>query len=206
MRRRTRPAGRALAVALIAAWSLTAAPAAAHKLKVFASVIDGSVDGSVYFVGGGAATGAIVTIETADGAPVTTVTTDSSGRFRFVPSVRAALRITADAGDGHIARLAIPADQLGRAGSPVATPPGTTAVDSLAVDSRLADAGIADAGAMAALVEAAVARQIRPLREQLNGYEDRVRWRDVLGGLGYIVGLAGLAAWLTGRRRRGAAE
>lgn len=57
-----------------------------------------------------------------------------------------------------------------------------------------------DEAALENLITKAVAQQIRPLREQLNAYEDQVRLRDIVGGIGYIVGLAGLAMWL--RRRQ----
>jgi hypothetical protein len=106
-----RLAASAFAIALASV--LVAAPAFAHKLKVFAIVIDGHVDGTVYFVGGAAAAGAVVTVETGDGRPVATVATDGDGRFRFTPKLRADLLIVADSGDGHVARVTIPAEQLG---------------------------------------------------------------------------------------------
>ncbi|MEJ2456241.1 MAG: hypothetical protein P8103_19125 [Candidatus Thiodiazotropha sp.] len=56
-------------------------------------------------------------------------------------------------------------------------------------------------GVTEAALERAVARQIRPLREALQGYEEQVRLRDIIGGIGYIVGLAGLGLWW-GRRRK----
>jgi hypothetical protein len=52
------------------------------------------------------------------------------------------------------------------------------------------------------LVEQAVARQILPLREALAEAQAQASFRDVLGGLGYIVGLAGLGLWWTRRRQR----
>ncbi|WP_114648939.1 carboxypeptidase regulatory-like domain-containing protein [Pseudothauera hydrothermalis] len=42
---------------------------------------------------------------------------------------------------------------------------------------------------------------LRLLREDLSRLEHRIQLRDVLGGLGYIVGLFGLAAWFMARRR-----
>jgi nickel transport protein len=51
-------------------------------------------------------------------------------------------------------------------------------------------------------VEQAVARQIRPLREALQAHEEQVRMRDILGGIGYIIGLAGLALWWSSRRHK----
>jgi nickel transport protein len=43
---------------------------------------------------------------------------------------------------------------------------------------------------------------LRPLREQHEAHDARVRLQDVLGGIGYIVGLAGLGLWWYGGRRR----
>ena len=53
-----------------------------------------------------------------------------------------------------------------------------------------------------ARLEAAVARQLRPLREQLDGYENSIRVRDVMGGIGYLFGLAGLIVMLKHRKAR----
>ncbi|MBK5965704.1 hypothetical protein CCR95_16830, partial [Thiocystis minor] len=54
--------------------------------------------------------------------------------------------------------------------------------------------------ALIAAIDQAVARQVRPLREQLIAAQDEVRLRDILGGLGYILGLTGLALWWRSRR------
>jgi nickel transport protein len=51
------------------------------------------------------------------------------------------------------------------------------------------------------VVETAVSRQIRPLREQLEAYESKTRLHDTLGGIGYIVGIAGIAFYFMGRRK-----
>jgi nickel transport protein len=59
------------------------------------------------------------------------------------------------------------------------------------------------APALESAIERAVARQIRPLREQLVAAEDRIRLQDILGGIGYIMGLTGLALWWASRRRSG---
>ncbi len=51
------------------------------------------------------------------------------------------------------------------------------------------------------MIAEAVASQVRPLREQLNDYQDQVRFRDIVGGIGYIFGLAGITLWLRAARR-----
>jgi nickel transport protein len=39
------------------------------------------------------------------------------------------------------------------------------------------------------------------LHEELRAYEDRTRLRDLLGGVGYILGVAGIAFYLLACRR-----
>jgi nickel transport protein len=53
------------------------------------------------------------------------------------------------------------------------------------------------------MIEVAVARQIRPLREELLATRDALRLTDILGGVGYIFGLAGVALWWHARRSGG---
>lgn len=51
-----------------------------------------------------------------------------------------------------------------------------------------------------AAVARAVASQVNPLREQIAAYEDRLRLHDILGGIGWIVGVAGLGFFLLARK------
>jgi hypothetical protein len=55
------------------------------------------------------------------------------------------------------------------------------------------------------LVESAVNKSIRPLEREIGDLKDEIRLHDILGGIGYIMGLAGLAFFFLGaRKRRGA--
>jgi nickel transport protein len=56
--------------------------------------------------------------------------------------------------------------------------------------------------AVAAEIERAVARQVRPLREALAQAQGRAQLRDILGGVGYILGIAGIGIWWSARQRR----
>lgn len=51
-------------------------------------------------------------------------------------------------------------------------------------------------------VEQAVARQVLPLREALAQAQAQASFRDLLGGLGYIAGIAGFGLWWTQRREK----
>lgn len=197
---------RLTAILATVALLLAATPAEAHKLKVFATAIGPRIEGSAYFVGGGPAAGAKVTITTPDGTPIAAIATDAQGNFAIIAASRTDHVIAVDSGDGHVGRFTVlardlPGDLPGGLPQPAAS--GAPAMDPPA---NAPVAGIQPhltADGMRELVGEAVARQIVPLREQLNGYEDRVRIHDILGGLGYILGLAGLALWLRARRTAG---
>lgn len=50
----------------------------------------------------------------------------------------------------------------------------------------------------------AIERQVIELRREVDRHEQRTRLRDILGGIGYILGLAGVASYVAARRRAGA--
>lgn len=191
---------------------LAASPAFAHKLKVFALVDGDHIAGSTYFVGGAKAAGATVTVTDPQGTELARLVPDAEGAFRFRPMQRIDHVLVADSGDGHVARWIIAADALPvGVGAGAGTKPtadlefepaaATTAPRDAEPIPSIARTPISDE-ALAAQIEQAVARQLRPLREQLDVHDARVRLQDVLGGIGYIAGLAGLALWWSAARRR----
>ena len=80
------------------------------------------------------------------------------------------------AGDGHVAEATLGVDEIAQA------------------PANAAPANTAD-------IEAAVARQIIPLRKQIDAMEERARFSDIMGGLGTIFGLFGIAAWVQAHRK-----
>lgn len=180
---------------ILALCLLLSLPAQAHRLKVFAFAEGDRIDGSTYFVGGAPASGAKVEVQSSDGTVLATLNPNADGKFSFQAVSAIDHVFVSNTGDGHVARWTVSAEELaGReAGAAHATsksspPPG---------DAEPAPEGTK----LEAQVEQAIAQQIRPLREQLVAYEDQVRLRDILGGIGYILGLAGLTAWWQQRRR-----
>lgn len=164
---------------------LAISPASAHRLKVFATTVGDAVQGRVYFVGGGAAIGVPVTLRGAGNAVLATTTSSApDGRFVLPLSAADALTITADTQDGHVASFALRAAPP--AESPAAPPPPEIA---------------APAGFEAAL-DAALTRQLAPLADEINALRDSLGLRDILGGLGFLVGAFGLWALYLARRRK----
>ena len=135
--------------------------------------------------------------KTAGGDVIAEGMTDAEGVFRLTPSapVSSDITITLNTREGHIASATLAAARFGAepaVAAPVATP----------------DAGAATAPPpaaspdVAALVEAAVQRQVEPLLERIEEMDDRLRYTDILSGIFLIVGLAGIGLWARGLRRK----
>lgn len=58
-----------------------------------------------------------------------------------------------------------------------------------------------DEATLRRIVDEALEAKLAPLRRSLAGNETGPRMTDIIGGIGYLVGLAGLAAWARSRRR-----
>lgn len=194
--------------ALILLLALFAAitPAAAHKLKVFATVEGDAVKGYAFFVGGGRAQQVSWVAKGADGRAVATGATDDEGRFSFAvpPPPVPDITITVDTHEGHIASATLPATRFEGA-APLA-PPAPAAAGAQESNAPSASASPAPAPGLtsqqtAALVDAAVQRQIEPLMEQIEAMDSRLRFTDVISGLFLILGLAGMGLWASGRRK-----
>lgn len=192
--------GRLLFGALLAA-SLVS-PALAHRLKLFATVEEGAVTGYAFFIGGGRARGAEIVFRDARGGELHRLAADDEGVFRWRPAQPTDLTVTVNSGDGHVAEAHIAAERFGASVPGVEPAPAVAqaapAASQRPQERRLSPAELAE---IERRIEDAVARQVRPLMEAYAQAEGRVRFNDVMGGVGMLVGLAGVALWASQRRR-----
>lgn len=159
------------------------APLHAHLLKIFAVVEGNQIKGSVYFSGGDPVPGASVSLTSATGDPLAQLIADQQGKFSYQVDTPSHIAITADTKEGHMAKWVIKAAEI--------APPTDTVKQ---VEPNSATYSNSD-------LERAIARQLTPLKRQLVNLEERLRYQDIVGALGYILGLAGLAAWYLGRKK-----
>ena len=186
-------------LALTAVFLLLGTPALAHKLSLFAGAVGPEIEGKAYFKGGHGAQGIAVRILGPDGTVLGETETDSEGRFRFTATRRVDHLITAEVGDGHRTEFTVRASELPES---LPGPSGQAAAPThTAASTPSATPETAPSPDVSRQVEEAVARQLHPLREQIAALEDGIRLRDILGGIGYLVGIAGLMAWLGARRK-----
>jgi len=198
--------------------TLYPAPAFAHKLNLFAYAEGKTLQGEAYFRGGDPVRNAAVTVFDAEGRKLGDATTDEEGKFTFEARFGCDHKLVVDAGAGHCAEYTVPADELpGDLPPPTAAgrPPAETPVPptEMPVETPVEQdvpTSPADKPATAPPSEEsletrgeALTRQIVQLRKQLDDHEQKTRWHDVLGGIGYILGLMGVVFYFLGVRRKG---
>lgn len=171
--------------------------AQAHQLKVFAHSKLNQIVGEVYFAGGQKLKDTLVSLtDLSDNDKIETTRTENDGSFSFPVNVRQGYRVSANSGDGHVAHwdvqkaeiiMSEPETDRLKASNPVSPPP--------LYESQ--------SGHLKTLIQSAVSGQVAPLRAELQEFRDERRIQDILGGIGYIAGLAGLGMFWYLRRQGG---
>lgn len=180
-------------IASLLAAAIFPGAATAHRLNMFASFDGTRIVGEAYFTGGARARDVEVRAFDAAGKVVATVHTDSAGGFAFPPLPPVDLELVVDTGDGHVASFRISAAEMGGAPSPSGEEAAKASVGG--------SEGVAPTSeGLEQAVDRVVARRLVPLREDIARYEAKVRLHDVLGGIGYLVGIAGIGFWWLARR------
>jgi nickel transport protein len=188
----------------------------AHKVNMFASAEGNVISGSVYFTTGGNPKNAVIFVQDKDGTLIREITADEQGQFTFTAEARQDYVFVLELADGHRTSFTVKAEELSETlpSSESEAPSETHEQRISAETAQQASPGAAEsapanpnnsqlsAEELEKIVDKAVARQVRPLREQLDHYEAKIRLHDILGGIGYIIGLMGLGYFLRARKKR----
>jgi len=182
-------------------------PAHAHNVLASAYADGVTIEGEIGFSNGEMALpGSVVEVYVGE-EQVGTAETDEEGFFVWQAQVRADHRFYSNLGAGHIADFILEAGDLpeslpgGSSSSSVSA--GQTNISSSVGASSSADLNDTE---LARLVAKSVARQVKPLRKEIIALKEKASFRDALGGIGYIFGIFGIAAWLSARRKEEAIE
>ncbi|WPD24872.1 MAG: hypothetical protein SD837_09955 [Candidatus Electrothrix scaldis] len=193
-----RPSLHGIFVVLICLFSLlTASPARAHKLNIFSWAEGDQIYGEAFFSGGRKAKNITIQVQNAQSDTVLlSVETDREGKFQFPPPQKAIeqkadLRIIANSGDGHRGEWLLTADEY-------LLPDAST--NSPVVE---ANQGTLDVKTVREIVRQELTRELTPIKQQLaEAREKKVRPRDIVGGIGCIIGLAALFAWIQSNKKK----
>jgi nickel transport protein len=183
--------------------SVVASTAYAHKVNVFAYVEGDQVYIQGYFSDGTKAKNSDVTVYASDGQELTKGQTDEDGAFTFpTQGKQQALHVVLNAGMGHQATYDIPTDEMADAtAAPSASRDPAPRVD----EPHAGGDSAAPAQISEAAIRKAVAEGVLPLAREISELKERRGFSDIVGGIGFIVGVLGIVAYLKARQqtRRG---
>ena len=195
-----------------------AAPAAAHKVRIFAYGEGGKIVGETEFSGGRRPKNAkVLVLNQADGKVITTCRTDENGNFSLPipePARRRHLNLEliVKAGEGHQGKWLLNAEDYLEENPENEVVPQETLADrqpagkpsptATAANPPAASPTVISAHDIRKIVEDAVDKKIGPLKRILLENQDRgPTIQDIIGGIGYIIGLAGIAAYFKARKK-----
>ena len=189
------------------------ATAEAHEVNVFASVDGRSIKGQAKMMGGSPIKSAPVTAFAPSGDVLAETVTDDSGNFTFPLEFRCDHRIEVDAGLGHLGHCTVEAAELPTDLPPRglqserAAPASAQGKSEPAHSSEDAHSHPHSHAASSHDHESpedpleAIDRQLQALRRDLDQYQARLRIQDIVGAVGYILGLMGLTYYLAVKRK-----
>ena len=201
-------------------------PASAHKVVISAYADGGIIEGEIGFSNGDVASNAVVEVFDDAGNKIGETKTDEDGVFHYTPTEKAALNFKSNLGAGHIANYHMETDELpDNIGGNDAEKVAAAEVDDILANIEESTDGAGASNAAVGIspealqkliaaqvheqleafkpeVQAAVWQKIKPLRKVMAEYMEKNDMQAILGGLGYICGLAGVGFYVAARMER----
>lgn len=169
----------------------------AHKVNTYAYREGDKISGECYFVDGSPCKNSRIEVYNLQGKKILETSTDEKGKYFFVLSGKENLKIIAYAGEGHRAEFTLeeiktPSEDVGNKlknkiqiyhnSNPSSNEEQIKQMIDYTLTPKLEE----------------LRSEIREMRKQM----DRVNLRDIIGGIGYIVGIWGIIMLI--RRRKNA--
>ena len=170
-----------------------------HKVYIFAWTEGDTVYTESYFPGKKRVKGGLITVFDPSGAKLLEGRTDDSGAFSFKIPRKVDLRLVLDASMGHKTEAVLKAEEMtGGSSEPV--------LDELKAREPAGpiESKGADLERIKVVVEEAIEAKLGPIRKQLARMEKekKASLTDILGGIGYILGLMGIGLYFKSRSKK----
>ena len=186
----------------------------AHRLRIFAWSEGNKILGETAFSGGRTPKDVQVSVrDAATDLILLTVQTDKEGRFSFLipqkaKQARLDILLVVNTGEGHRAEWPLPASEY-LASSIVVNKENTLlrqkSVQFTSTVTKLDKAAIVlTEERIRIIVAEELDKQLVPVKHLLSEQkQDGPGLQDILGGIGYILGIAGLLAWIKAKKQQG---
>lgn len=185
----------------------------AHRVNVFAWVEGDTVFVESKFAAGRRVNGGKIIVTDSRGTQLLTGITNDQGEFSFKIPQKTELKIILEAGMGHRAEWTIPKSEM-EAVSPVAeilpakpaaVVESTASANQQSDEPPAASPVVQSTGPSSAEIEVAIEKaldkKLKPLFKMIaESAQQGPTIRDIFGGIGYIVGLVGIAAYFRYRK------
>ncbi|WP_419799126.1 MAG: cobalt ABC transporter permease [Terasakiella sp.] len=169
-------------------------PADAHKVVASAWTDGADIEGEVGLSNGDVALeGTAVEVFDLDDNLLGETKIGQEGLFRFTPTKAIPHKFRANLGAGHVATLILQVDEL-----PDHLKGGKASIQT---QSKNTDQPVDVSSDIQKLVAKAVRKEIQPLRKEIASYKEKNDLQTILGGIGYILGLTGIAFYMAARRK-----
>lgn len=176
--------------------------AEAHKLKLFASGNGKVITGKAYFPGGGIVPNAKILITAANGKELGVTTTDQEGEFSFEAMQYCDHLLVLESADGHRAEWLVKKEELAESlptlSSGLAVPGDTELEEELNQEITSAAPAIPAESLLAEV--RTLSTQVEKMREELAIFQEEIRFRDILGGVGFLFGISGMAFYFLAKK------
>ncbi|WP_024821191.1 MULTISPECIES: hypothetical protein [Aminobacterium] len=195
---------RSLVIALVFSLFFLPTEALAHKLNVFAYFENGAIVGEAYFNDGAPVQNSPIKVEeTSTNKLLVEGETDERGQFSIpLPTGKyAEIKVSVSGGMGHMGQTTIdltPSSSSSTSIEKAEEKNSDTKREISTFSSEISEEQFSQ------LVQKAVKAETAPLREelfQLRKELSKPKFTEIIGGIGYIIGLVGVLLWIGGHRR-----
>jgi nickel transport protein len=190
-------------------------PAFAHKVSIFAWVEDDTVYTRSKFSGGKRVKNSPVIVFDSDGNNLLEGKTDENGEFSFKITKQSALKVVLKASMGHMAEWKIPFEEINPEAVSNNSKPESDIKDSYETSSRsqtinsgtdlfsLSESHGISRQEIKKLIDESLDKKLAPIMNMLaDSYGGGPGLTEIIGGIGYIFGLVGVAMYFTSRRKK----
>ncbi|MDR2387698.1 MAG: hypothetical protein LBE80_08975 [Deltaproteobacteria bacterium] len=201
-----------VALATLGLVLVQAQPAQGHAVFIFAWGEGDQICTNSYFSGKSPVRQGTVLIQDSDGKQLDSAKTDDKGDVCFNrPQTTSDLTFVVEAGEGHRAEFKLRAEDLPpleTSATPTEPEPSGDASASANPSGNAGTASVpAGSGAnleqLRTMFRQELGSQLGPITRALTEADDKSpTLKDIIGGLGWLVGIFGLAFWYSGRKLR----
>ncbi|MBW1847606.1 MAG: hypothetical protein JRJ27_10775 [Deltaproteobacteria bacterium] len=199
-------------VCLIFIFFLYASPVSAHRATIFAWIDGDTVHTQSKFSGGRKAVGAQVEVYDANGHKLLSGKTDNNGDFSFKLPKKTALKIVLQAGSGHHAEWKISAEEIEEASgkkafyeekNPKVAVNSSQTAETDPIEESPKKIVTLEYNELKKMIDESLDKKLAPIIKILaDTYNRGPDIRDIIGGIGYIIGLVGIALYVANRRNK----